>query len=247
MSDYHINTINIDIINTLPLHDKIINRYWYVNPIILSRLINKHINHTPIIDVGGGTMNHFPLATHIIDVDTSKENVYKVDIDFEKLPFDNHIFSFAYCRHTLEDIQNPQFAFQELARVARNGYIETPSPLIEILKHVANDETEESGYCHHRYLVWSEIENNTLYFLPKYGLLEYIQSSDFIKRLTFIANQYPVYWNNYYYWDASHPPNVVIYRNGINFNIINDYSTLINRAIMSSLRYTSHFIESICL
>jgi len=32
----------------------------------------------------------------------------------------------------LEDIQNPNFAISEIFRVSQKGYIETPSPLIEI-------------------------------------------------------------------------------------------------------------------
>ena len=242
-SEYHIKTIDVKNIHTLPLNEKVVNRYWYKNPIILDKLVAKQTPNTNIIDIGGGTMNHFPLATHIIDLDTSKENVYKVDIDFEKLTFDNNFFTFAYCRHTLEDIQNPQFSFQEIVRVAPRGYIETPSPLVEILKYVESDTSLKAGYCHHRYIVWSDIENNTLHFLPKYGLVEYIATCESIKQLTFIANNYPVYWNNYYFWDEAHPPNIIVYRNGINFNMLYDYERLIKKAIESSLKYTSHFLN----
>ena len=87
--EYNIKTIDVKNIHTLPCNEKVVKRYWYKNPIILDKLVAKQKPNTNIIDIGGGTMNHFPLATHIIDVDTTKDNVYKVDIDFEKLPFDN--------------------------------------------------------------------------------------------------------------------------------------------------------------
>lgn len=247
MLHYTISTIDSNSIHSLPCDEKIINRYFYVNPIILSRLVECQEMKNRIIDVGGGTMDHFPLASHIIDMDTTKENVYKVDIDFEKLPFNDEFFTFAYCRHTLEDIQNPQFAFTELTRVAVKGYIETPSPLIEILKNVTSDQNEEAGYLHHRYIVWSDPDQNVLYFLPKYGMIEYVQSSDYIKRLTHIVNNYPVYWNNYYYWDENNPPKVFLYRHGMNFNIMTDYSSLVTKAILSSIQYAEKFLTHIGL
>ena len=52
-----------------------------------------------------------------------------------------------------------------------------------------------------------------------------------------------MYWNNYYFWDEANPPNIIVYRNGINFNMLYDYDGLIKKAIESSLEYTSHFLN----
>jgi hypothetical protein len=38
-----------------------------------------------------------------------------------------------YFRHFVEDANNPVGAFEEMARVSRRGYIETPSPMMEAL------------------------------------------------------------------------------------------------------------------
>lgn len=66
-----------------------------------------------------------------------------------------------------------------------------------------------------------------------------------IKKFNYLANNYSVYWNNYYKWDSDNKPKVVIYRNGINFNIVKDYVNLINEAVYSSINYTNKFIESL--
>ena len=59
-------------------------------------------------------------------------------------------------------------AFNEITRVCKTGYIETPSPLIEFSTNVDSGDSPYKGYIHHRYFVWSDIKTNTLYFLPKY-------------------------------------------------------------------------------
>ena len=49
----------------------------------------------------------------------------------EPWPFDDDQFDFAICSHTLEDVRDPVWVCSELARVAKAGYIETPSRLEE--------------------------------------------------------------------------------------------------------------------
>jgi len=53
-------------------------------------------------------------------------NIHKIDIDFDIFPFSDDTFETSYSRHTLEDIQNPNHAFNEIVRVSKRGYIETP-------------------------------------------------------------------------------------------------------------------------
>ncbi len=223
--------------------------FWPPNPLITSALLN-YINKNRlaghIIDVGSGFgHNIFPKATHILGLDNkatlSTIVQLSIDLDFDKFTLDSKYFDFSYCRHTLEDIQNPQNAFAEIVRVSKHGYIETPSPLIELTRGAEGGKYR--GYIHHRYIVWSDLKTNTLYFLPKYPLIDILDISEpLTKRINHMLNNYPVYWNNYYMWNDSSPPNIFVYRNEVNFNIMKDYTTILMKAIDSTIEYTNHFI-----
>ncbi len=239
--------------------EHVVNHYWYVHPIIIQKLIDycKKHNCNTVIDVGCSDIA-FPEATHCVDFSDkistvghiSIENKMKIDIDFQQIPHRDKFFDFCYCRHTLEDIQNPDFAFKEMMRCSKRGYIETPSPLIELLRRVdgstmnGDPNLNYRGYIHHRYIVWTNRKTNTIYFLPKYPVVEYINfDKTFLKQMTYVANKYPVYWNNYYVWDnETNKPSVVVYKNGVNFKILDDYSNLLYEAIMCSFENTQHFI-----
>ena len=58
-----------------------------------------------------------------------------------------------------------------------------------------------------------------------------------------IANSKDIFWNNYYIWDEKNKPNIVVYRNGINFDITSDYSKLLIDAINKSIDYTNYFVK----
>ena len=242
--------------------DCVVQHYWFVNPSIIQiivRLCDYDYPTNNIIDVGCNN-NAFKLATHCIDFSDAilnvssipHENKLRIDIDFETIPRPDNYFKFCYCRHTLEDIQNPLFAFNEMVRCSNRGYIETPSPMIEMLKRVdalsmnTDSNLNYLGYIHHRYFVWTNKTTNTLFFLPKYPIIEYQKLDELLtKRMTFIANNYPVYWNNYYMWnETNQKPKVFVYRNGVNFEIIKDYFNLIMEAILCSFENTNHFIHS---
>jgi hypothetical protein len=68
----------------------------------------------------------------------------------EPWPFADDQFDFAICSHTLEDVRDPIRVCAELSRVARAGYIETPSRLQEQAYGVVGDFV---GWSHHRWLV----------------------------------------------------------------------------------------------
>lgn len=244
---HNINTLECvnDNWNEVIKYDKIIainkkdqnlrNFFWYPNQMINNK-IYKLVpeNSKKIFDIGCGLgANIFKKATHVLG------------LDFDRFTYEKDSFDFIYCRHTLEDIQNPQNAFNEIVRIGKKGYIETPSPLTEITKGVSDPDSR--GYIHHRYIVWSDAETNTLYFLPKYPIVEKINigNNDLEKTYTYILNNYPVYWNNYYTWDSEKLPKIMVYRNEVNFNILNDYINILNKAIYLSMNYTNHFINSI--
>jgi hypothetical protein len=82
--------------------------------------------------------------------------------DRERWPFGDHQFDFAVCVQTLEDLRDPVWVCAELSRVARAGYVETPSRLLEQSYSVAGPLV---GWSHHRWLV--EIAGEGLEFVHK--------------------------------------------------------------------------------
>lgn len=240
--EYNLNIISL---NNVPYTgETTIKRYfWYVNPLIVKKLYktleSKDIKDN-ILDVGCGT-TPFEKATHLIDFnDYSHKDkiVFKIDLDFEKIPYGDKFFNYIFCRHLLEDIQNPINAFSEMVRVSKLGYIETPSPLVELCKGVSGSDCV--GFIHHRYIVWSDLETNTLNFLPKYPAVESIKLPSIY---IYMLNNFPIYWNNYYIWNDKLKPDIVVYRNDINFDFRKDYNRLLNEAIEKSMLYTNRFIQ----
>lgn len=246
---YTLDTIDINSIDVDKLeYEEIKNFFWWPSIKLRERLfgyLNKHDVRDRIIDVGCGNAVFNP-ATHLIDFrdDIEKSRVIlKCDLDFDAIPVENNYFNFVHCRHTLEDIQNPQHTFNELCRVSSRGYIETPSPLIE-LSNCIDTGGNYRGYIHHRYIVWSDVATNTLNFLPKYPILEHIKVDNALTKIwNFVANNYPLYWNNYYLWDDKRLPKINVYRHGINLDIHRDYARLLLEAIHKSMEYTRAFIS----
>lgn len=229
--------------------------YWYPNNIINKMMKNYCITNkltNSILEIGPGVVP-FELSTDFIGCNEKIKNYVNIDIDKDVFPYKDKTFDFIYCRHVLEDIQNPDFAFKEILRVCKgSGYIETPSPLIESIKNIdCNDLSYKyCGYIHHRYLVWSSIEKNEIYFLPKYSCIldHYLQIEDY--KAYNIINNYPVYWNNYFIFNVNNPPKVIMYKNGVNFNIAckgkmmcEEYIDLVKRAINESIENTNFFIK----
>jgi hypothetical protein len=209
---------------------------FYYGPIqeVVDFFANKYRNKN-VLEIGPGDVP-FPSATHTIGY-SEKVNYTEIDIDTQKIPFGDHFFDFTYCRHVLEDIQNPDFAMSEMFRVSKCGYIETPSPLVEVTKGVDNfGDAKYRGYIHHRYIVWSH--NNTVYFLPKYPIIEYSIPED--EPMSHLL-KFPGYWNNYIVWNAD--TKVVVYKNGVNMKINKDYAKLINRAVEESIQSTDEFMK----
>jgi SAM-dependent methyltransferase len=56
--------------------------------------------------------------------------------DIENMPFTDNQFDFAYCSHVLEHVPNPAKACTEIMRVAKRGYIETPTRLSDIMSDI---------------------------------------------------------------------------------------------------------------
>lgn len=94
-----------------------------------------------VLEVGGGHNPH-PRSNVVVDkyVDSNFHRsgnikIFKnqtfLDADGENLPFKDKEFDYVICCHVLEHVENPIRFLSEQFRVARRGYIETPSLLGE--------------------------------------------------------------------------------------------------------------------
>jgi hypothetical protein len=234
------------------MENKIINKYW--EPIIeVTSFVEKFCKFnifSNILEIGPGIIQ-FPLATKFIGCNEKIENYINIDIDVDRLPFEDKILDFVYCRHTLEDIQNPDFVMREIIRVSNSGYIETPSPMVEITKGIdaSSCSSNYSGYVHHRYIVWSDIEKCEIHFLPKYNTIieNFIQFSDTINKMIIdTLNNYPLSWNNYFIWKDK-TPKIIMHKIVVNINsenLIEEYSKLIIDAINTCFKNNDYFYEN---
>ncbi len=133
-----------------------------------SRYYNFNINpNDKVLDIGSGNMP-LQLATHLADITTDNNTYGRAGVPFkyvdgkpvfecniEELPFEDKEFDFVYCSHVLEHIINPKKACDELIRIAKRGYIETPTRA----KDLWLNTTEISN---HKWAV--ELENDILVF-----------------------------------------------------------------------------------
>jgi len=125
-----------------------------------------------VLDVGSGHRPHED-ATHLVDLlhkdDSERGGAVKmlgrslVVATVEALPFKDKTFDYVYACHVLEHTDQPVEACHELMRVARAGYIETPSPFFE---QGYNYPKPDRGWSFHKWFV-SLDRDDALVFEPK--------------------------------------------------------------------------------
>ncbi len=125
-----------------------------------------------VLDVGSGHRPHED-ATHLVDLlpedDSERGGAVKlhgrslVVATVEALPFKDRTFDYVYACHVLEHTDQPEEACNELMRVARAGYIETPSPFFE---QGYNYPKLDRGWSFHKWFV-SLSRDGALVFEPK--------------------------------------------------------------------------------
>ncbi len=135
-----------------------------------------------VIDVGGG-MAAFPRADWIIDAvpfdeqgALLKKRAEATTVRFHRdtwveydlcsrqpWPFADKQFDFATCSHVLEDVRDPVWVCSEMSRIAKAGYIETPSRVVE--QSLGVEHPCYAGYYHHRWLV--SVDRGQLQFRHK--------------------------------------------------------------------------------
>lgn len=80
-----------------------------------------------------------------------------IEASVEALPFQDKQFDYSYCRHVLEHVDDPKKACEEIMRVSRGGYIETPSHFNELI----------FGKKYHKWLVFWDDRERVLRFYRK--------------------------------------------------------------------------------
>ena len=102
-----------------------------------------------VLDIGSGHLP-FPMATHLADCATEDGDYGRAGAPFkyvegkpvyncsvEEMPFEDDAFDFAYCSHVLEHVSDPIKACTELMRVAKRGYLETPTRAKDLFLNTA--------------------------------------------------------------------------------------------------------------
>ena len=134
-----------------------------------------------VLDVGGWAQP-YPLATHVVDLmsyETRREAIgpyaerfaqeswVQADVSEPtfKLPFCDDYFAFALCRHTLEDLHEVRGVLRECGRVAKRGYVECPSRLMEQTRGVRDRCSFLCGFNHHKWVV--DLDPDGLVFWDK--------------------------------------------------------------------------------
>lgn len=137
-------------IRLLPRERKSKNRFEYQKKFVQFNIQEG----AKVLDIGSGH-DPFPLATHLADFyeeDTHhragvlvRDGRPFVQCSVEDTPFSDKEFDFVYCSHVLEHVTDPGKACRELMRIAKRGYIETPTKTSDLLFNI------ERGEKHHRW------------------------------------------------------------------------------------------------
>jgi hypothetical protein len=149
------------------------------------RIVNELSPEAVVIDVGGGA-SPFARANYVIDAlpfderaglgahdlgippQYSRERWVEFDLCSKSpWPFADNQFDFATCSHLLEDVRDPVWICSELSRIAKAGYIEVPSRVLE--QSLGVEHPSYSGFYHHRWLV--SVNDGVLEFRHKPHLL----------------------------------------------------------------------------
>ena len=149
------------------------------------KAVTERLSDTDIVLDVGGWAKPFPRADWVLDLmpyETrgaygavtegderfTESNWISRDICArEPFPFADDQIDFAICSHTLEDIRDPIWVCEELARVAKAGYIEVPSRMDEQCYGVHGPWV---GWSHHRWL--SDVNGTHISFVLKPGVLQ---------------------------------------------------------------------------
>jgi hypothetical protein len=202
--------------------------HWAPDQSVIDTLCERLPAGARVLEIGPGHIP-FPRADTFVDLrDLPNVKVVKVDANDNPLPFGDNEFDFVYARHVLEDMHNPFMLCREMSRVAKAGYIETPSPLCEYLRGVDGGAPPWRGYNHHLYFVWPLL--GTLYFLGKFPIVEHINFPDGQEtQYLDLLRTGPDMWNTRFYWEGD-----LKYKHLLgphDYRLPEDYQAMITRSV----------------
>ena len=216
--------------------------HWHPVPQVVQAVAARIAPDARVLEIGPGNLP-FPRAGEFVDFTDLSPNLpgpcHKIDMASQRLPFADKSFDFVYCRHVLEDMWNPFALCAEMSRVAKAGYVETPSPIAELCRGTDGAAPPYRGYHHHRFMVWNY--RNELRFVSKYPLIEYLQFDE--ARLATLLRRGPKYWNTYHLWDGA--IDVQHRQSPLHYDITRDYVTLLNDAVANAVMMADAFWSGI--
>ena len=185
-----------------------------------------------VLEIGPGGAP-FPAATDLVDwqdwPNLAGRSVHALDINQDRLPYEDKSIDFVYCRHTLEDIYNPVGICREMNRVGRAGYIETPSPIAELVRGVEPGNHPWRGYIHHRSFFWND--DGVLTFVQKAPMIEYLDFSGEDKLIE-LLNAGPLHWNTYFLWEGELKFRLL--QHDLDFKLQSNYPDVLGRAVQKT-------------
>lgn len=212
--------------------------HWHPPSDVVEWLCNRLPSDARVLEIGPGTAP-FKRADVFVDfVDVPQvpaDKLIKCDVANERLPFADKSFDFVVCRHMLEDMYNPFPVCAEMSRVAKAGYVETPSPVAELCRGVDGDAPVYRGYHHHRFIAW--IDGDELKMVSKYPLIEYIHFEE--DKLAGALRMGPRYWNTYYLW--ADELKVGHLQSPLDFDILREYPKMLTQSLNLSLTASNAF------
>lgn len=180
----------------------------------VQRVLDRISPEDVVLDIGGWA-RPFNRANYVIDAEPyetrgyygaelpaqggreehfTRESWIQRDIcEHTPFPFRDKEIDFVICSHTLEDICDPLWVCSEMIRVAKRGYIEVPSRVIETCRGI---EPSMVGWSHHRWLI--DIGEARIRFLMKYHKIHsrrrYSLPESYIHRLTEAERVQSLFW-----------------------------------------------------
>jgi len=161
-----------------------------------------------ILDVGGSMKQHTDikidtlvdtLHPDLVDINGKgllAKKFVQLDLNCDKFPFKDNEFDFCICTHTMEDLPYPFLAIKEMSRVAKRGYLVTPSfgkDIVFTHLDITNWLTgfrRVPGISHHKWLFY--MKGDTMQVVPKNYPLLY--STDFHYSDWSGEDEFEYYW-----------------------------------------------------
>ncbi|HLD89757.1 hypothetical protein A2422_02315 [Candidatus Woesebacteria bacterium RIFOXYC1_FULL_31_51] len=168
-----------------------------------------------ILDVGGSMKQHtdikidtlvdilHPSESHMGSQKLYAKKFVRLDLNTDIFPFEDNEFDFCICTHTIEDLLYPFLALKEMSRVAKRGYLVTPSFGNDIIfSHVditnwLTGIRRVPGISHHKWLFYQKQE--IVQIIPKNYPLLY--SSEFQYSNWIGEEEFEYYWEKEIKWN----------------------------------------------